>query len=106
MICITIPKLFRRFSGCAVWPFILIREEGLKRNKVFINHERIHLRQQVELLVLPFYVWYLSEYTYYRIRGYSKEKAYRSICFEREAYQFENDLYYLKKRRPWAFLKS
>jgi hypothetical protein len=31
-------------------------------DKVFVNHEKIHLRQQLELLVLPFYVWYIIEF--------------------------------------------
>ncbi|MCC4212863.1 hypothetical protein [Leeuwenhoekiella parthenopeia] len=106
MICITAPKLFKRFSGCAFWPFILIREERLKRDLVFINHERIHLRQQAELLVVPFYIWYATEYLYYLLKGYSKQKAYRSVCFEREAYKFEADFTYLEKRRFWGFLKS
>ncbi len=71
-----------------------------------MNHERIHLRQQVELLIIPFYLWYVLEYVFYRLKGYSQEKAYRSICFEREAYQFENDLEYLRKRPFAAFLKN
>ena len=106
MICITVPKLLRHFSGCALWPFILIKQKDLKSNKVFINHERIHLRQQLELLILPFYIWYMLEYAYYRTKGYSKQKAYRSIVFEREAYKFEADFTYLEKRRFWGFLKS
>lgn len=28
------------------------------------------------------------------------------ICFEREAYQYESDLTYLKNRRFWAFLRK
>lgn len=106
MICISVPKLFKRFSGCAVWPFVFVKSEYLKNDKVFINHERIHLRQQLELLIVFFYLWYGIEYLVHLIRLKSKQAAYRSISFEKEAYANENDLNYLKKRSFWAFLKS
>jgi hypothetical protein len=32
-------------------------------------------------------------------------KAYRSISFEREAYDNETNLYYLKERRTFGFIK-
>lgn len=70
-----------------------------------MNHERIHIRQQVECLVLPFYVWYVGEYYYHRFRGKSHAAAYHSISFEKEAYAFEEDSNYLDKRRFGAFLR-
>ena len=48
--------------GMAVFPFILLNNVSLKKDKVILNHEKIHLRQQLELLVLPFYVAYLINY--------------------------------------------
>ena len=104
-IYIKAPILLNKFAGCTLWPFILIKSNNQKNDLIFINHERIHLRQQLELLVLPFYIWYGLEYLYYRIRGNSKDAAYKSICFEKEAYINENDLYYLKQRSFWTFLK-
>lgn len=74
-------------------------------SQVLINHERIHLRQQVELLILPFYVWYLTEYFINRLRGQSKNQAYRNISFEKEAYNNDENLEYLKQRSIWAFLR-
>jgi len=38
-----------------LWPFVFIRDHG---DEVTINHEKIHLRQQVELLILGFYLLY------------------------------------------------
>jgi hypothetical protein len=32
-------------------------------------------------------------------------KAYRNICFEREAYANESDLGYLKTNSFWSFIK-
>ncbi len=72
---------------------------------LLLNHERIHLRQQAELLILPFYVWYVLEY-FVRLLAYkNKKEAYRNISFEREAYANESDPDYLKHRKFWSFLK-
>lgn len=79
----------------AFFPFIFIPSTTIV-DDVLINHEKIHLRQQLELLLLPFYVWYLIAL---------RRKGYMNISFEKEAYANENDLTYLKKRRIFAFIK-
>ncbi len=94
------------YSGITLFPFILLRKKDAPFGEVLLNHERIHLRQQLELLILPFYIWYLCSYLFYRFKGLSHHTAYRSILFEREAYAHEKDLDYLRKRRFWAFLRS
>ena len=99
MILIRVPRL--KVEGIALFPFVLVRPA--RPNAVLLNHERIHLRQQVELGILPFYVWYLLEYTYWRLRGRSHYGAYLAISFEREAYDQETDLNYLTNRPLWAF---
>ncbi len=95
----------RHFVGIALWPFIVVKESFLKQDEAFINHERIHLRQQAELLVVPFYFLYITEYIIRLIQYRNSQQAYRNISFEREAYFNEDDLYYLKTRKPWSFLK-
>ncbi|MCK8521447.1 hypothetical protein M0D21_07705 [Aquimarina sp. D1M17] len=95
----------RHFVGIALWPFIVVKDSFLKHDESFINHERIHLRQQAELLVLPFYLIYLIEYVLRLIIYRNSQQAYRNISFEREAYENEENLEYLKKRRPWSFIK-
>ncbi|HEY6172410.1 MAG TPA: hypothetical protein VIX80_09150, partial [Candidatus Kapabacteria bacterium] len=65
----------------------------------------IHLRQQAELLVLPFYVLYFIEYLVKLIIYRNHDKAYRNISFESEAYQNDEDSGYLKKRKFWSFVK-
>ncbi|HQK39096.1 MAG TPA: hypothetical protein PLO52_03145 [Flavobacterium alvei] len=95
----------RGYRGLALFPFVFVKERKDKRNSVFVNHERIHLRQQLELLVFPFLVWYLVEFLLRLIQFKNKDLAYKNISFEREAYANEKDLDYLKKRKFWAFLK-
>lgn len=68
-----------------------------------MNHERIHARQQQELLIVFFYVWYLLEYSILRL-FMNHHSAYRNIVFEREAYAMEHDVNYLKKRRFFNFI--
>lgn len=74
-------------------------------NEIFINHERIHLRQQLELLVIPFYIWYFVEYLVHRLRGKNHLQAYLSISFEREAYAQERNLSYLQGRKMFSFIE-
>lgn len=89
------PKGFR---GLTFFPFVFLRYEKDKQNEVLLNHERIHIRQQLELLVLPFFVWYGIEFLI-RLFQYKKvNRAYKNISFEREAYANEKDLHYLKQR--------
>jgi hypothetical protein len=97
-----IPK---RFLGMTLYPFVLVRDKSARANAVLLNHERIHLRQQLELLVLPFFVLYGLDYLVKLIKYRDRKKAYLHIVFEREAYENEKDLAYLKSRSFWMFLK-
>ena len=95
-----IPKGFR---GLTLFPFVIIRNFLDKENKVLLNHERIHIRQQLELLILPFFLLYFLEYLFRLIQFKDRNKAYRNISFEREAYSNELNLDYLKTRPFWKF---
>lgn len=93
---------FRKIEGISLWPFILFRSK--KPEIQLINHEKIHLRQQIEMLVIPFYIWYALEwlFKYYRFRdGYN---AYLNISFEKEAYHNEKNADFLKTRKFWNFV--
>ena len=73
-----------KIGGIALFPFILINSKlSSERQRTLVNHERIHIRQQIELLVIPFYVWYLINYLVNRFKYNSHDKAYRNIIFER-----------------------
>ncbi|WP_219634567.1 hypothetical protein, partial [Flavobacterium chungangense] len=73
-------------------------------NVVFLNHEKIHLRQQIEMLILPFFIWYILEFFIRFIQYKNRDLAYRNISFEREAYIKETDLNYLRNRSFFQFL--
>ena len=93
------------YSGLTLFPFVLLKYNKLKTDYVLINHEKIHLRQQLELLILPFYVLYLLEFLVRLCQYENWHLAYRNISFEREAYRNEIDLDYLNYRKSWNFLK-
>ena len=95
---------YRNYVGLSFWPFIFLRDPELRRDTVLINHERIHLRQQAELLVLFFYLWYIGEWMLRTLLYLDPYRAYQNISFEREAYTREKDLKYLSQRKPYAFL--
>lgn len=97
--------LAKHFDGVVLWPFIVLKRAELKENPVFMNHERIHLKQQVELLLVFFFIWYFLEYFIRLIRYRDSYKAYSRICFEREAYENERNLGYITTRKTWNFLK-
>jgi hypothetical protein len=94
----------RGFRGLTFFPFVFLMNKEDVLDKVFVNHEKIHLRQQLELLVLLFYVWYVMEFLIRWIITKDKNIAYRNISFEKEAYTNEKDLNYLKSRSFWKFL--
>lgn len=91
------------FSGITVYPFIFARENSLRTHKTFVNHEKIHLRQQIELLILPFFIWYVLEFFIRLIQYKNRKKAYRNISFEREAYANESNPDYLTNREFFSF---
>lgn len=97
-----IPKGFR---GLTLYPFVILKYKEDKSNAVLINHERIHLQQQIEMLLFPFFIWYGTEYLFLLLKYNNKNHAYRNISFEREAYSNETDLEYLKKRKLFSFLR-
>lgn len=91
------------FSGITIYPFVFARENW-RSDKIFINHEKIHLRQQIELLILPFFIWYTLEFFIRLIQFRNRQKAYRNISFEREAYANESNAAYLLNRKFFSFL--
>jgi len=101
--------IFMSISGITLWPYIILQEKYrdnsyyFEKGKVTINHETIHIKQQQEMLVLPFYIWYGLEYII-KLFIHGKD-AYRNLSFEREAYGNENDFEYLKNRKPYSWIK-
>jgi len=93
------------YTALTLFPFVFLKSKHFKMNKVLLNHEKIHLRQQLEMLVIPFYLFYVIEFLIRLIQYKNWDKAYRNISFEREAYCNESNLEYLMQRTFWSFLK-
>ena len=99
----SIPKylsIFININAITLWPFVISRTLF---NKRVLDHEKIHIRQQQEMLVIGFYILYV----YYWLRGVwmygDAGIAYHSIPFEQEAYANEHDEDYLANRPFWAW---
>ncbi len=93
------------FSGLTIFPFVIVSADADVSDKVLIHHECIHLKQQLELAILPFFIWYFVEYSFRLIQFRNRRKAYRNISFEREAYANEGNMEYFQNRKFWSFLK-
>ena len=88
-----------------IFPVIIASKDEMK-NKVLMNHESIHLKQQKELLVIFFLLLYYAHSMYFLIRYLSLKKAYRLNFFEVEAFVFEDDIYYLNTRKWFSSFRS
>lgn len=82
-----------KVGAIAIFPFILVPHSA-RMDATLLNHEKIHLRQQLELLIIPFYIWYVIAFF---------RKGYLNISFEKEAYMNEKNQDYLKTRKPYSF---
>nr|WP_026753903.1 hypothetical protein [Sediminibacter sp. Hel_I_10] len=105
MVFISKLALPKGYVGLTIFPFIILKYEHLKTDAVLMNHERIHLKQQLELLILPFFIWYFLEFIVRLVQFRKWNTAYRNISFEREAYKNEQNLKYLPSRSLLSFLK-
>ena len=92
---------------CAItlYPFVFVRDES---DDITNNHESIHLAQQKELFIIPFYILYAYEYFRNKLKGMDNDSAYRNISFEREAYSNQKNLTYLqiRDRMSWKKYKT
>ena len=119
---------FPGYIAVTLWPFIFVRRKAWPRfTDDTLRHERIHGRQQVELLMvgaaltaililsdcgwwsllaLPLFFWlYGLEWLLALVCFRNGKKAYRAISFEQEAYGNEHHSDYLTSRRPFAWLQ-
>ncbi len=95
---------FNFARAITLFPFIILRDKNLKNDKIILNHEKIHIRQQLELLIIPFYLLYFLEFIFKYFKYKSRYIAYRNISFEKEAYENETNQMYLKSRKWYGFL--
>lgn len=95
-----IPRSWK-FLAITLFGFVFTADKRLIDKQVK-NHELIHCQQQLEWLYIPFYILYIGEWLWYLAKYRDSDKAYRSISFEREAYDHEDDMDYLRQRRHFA----
>jgi hypothetical protein len=88
---------FSGYTAMTIWPFLFIRKENMRYvDNYTMNHERIHAVQQIENLIVVFFIVYILE---------SIIKGYRNISFEIEAYKHDRQLSYLEERPLFASYK-
>jgi len=100
-------SILMNVGGTTLFPFIILREhyksQEILKNRITLNHEKIHIEQQKELLVVFFYLFYFLEY-FIKLFKYGQD-AYYNLSFERESYVNGSNLEYLKTRKRYSFLK-
>jgi hypothetical protein len=70
------------------------------------RHETIHWRQQIELLIIGFYILYVLSWLWMLARHRSWRKAYLAIPFEVEARDNQYNRFYLDHRPAFAWLRK
>ena len=95
---------FKGFSAMACVWWIFVRNDVRVTTNV-LRHESIHLRQQKEMLVIFFFLWYGIEWLIRLIQYRNAMTAYKNISFEREAYANQDSIDYLDIRKPFSFIK-
>ena len=101
----------RGYKAQVLLGFPVMFYSGEYPNPKAINHERIHVKQALELLYVFFWILYVLEFiiglAVVRRRLYPKtwfHRAYRTIVFEQEAYGNAGDSDYLQSRKMWAWI--
>ena len=96
---------FKGFKAINLFGFLFARKLLLE---IDINHETIHTEQMKELLYIGFYIIYFLEWLWRFL--FTKDRfthnAYRNISFEKEAYEHQHDLDYLKNRKSYAMWRK
>lgn len=120
---------FKGSKAITIWPLIFARKSAKWLKDYEENHEKIHLRQQFEVLIISFmlilmtvlcldlsrwlilisllvyYAWYGLEWLIRFAIYHDTNIAYKNISFEQEAYVNQYDMNYLNKRGVFAWAK-
>lgn len=93
---------FKGFKAINLFGILLVRGDQ-NIDMITMNHEKIHTEQIKEMLYIFYYIGYLIEWLI-KLIFYGK-KSYRHISFEQEAYQYENSMSYLERRKSYCWVK-
>lgn len=91
------------YTAIAIYPFVFIRRDSISSQR--LNHERIHIKQQAELLIVFAYLWYFVELWIRAFANLSLRTAYAKHSMERECRENEKNANYLLTRKKFAFIK-
>lgn len=94
---------FKGFLAINLFGVLFVRGPKRELPDTVLNHEAIHTAQMKELWYVFFYLIYVLEWI---VRLFKPGNAYRNISFEREAYENEKDMNYLKHRPIFAMWKK
>ena len=91
---------FKGFSAINLFGVLFARKNAHISQRT-IRHEEIHTAQMKELLYVFFYLLYILNWV---VNLFCYEEAYRNIVFEREAYENDDDVNYLKTRKRFNWI--
>jgi len=92
-----------KVAAITLCPFgIYFKEEWYTNIDRIVNHEKIHWKQQLEMFIVFFYLWYIIEWL---IKSIFIEDAYRNISFEKESQVNDDNLQYLENRKHYEWIK-
>lgn len=96
---------FPGYKAINLFGILFVKQNAVLKEKD-INHEAIHTEQMKETLFIFFYIWYVLEFLFKLIFYYSFEwdRTYHNISFEKEAFENQDDLDYLQKRKHYAWI--
>jgi hypothetical protein len=97
-------KIFNYYTGLSFFIFIWISRLDKDELRLY-RHEKIHFWQQVEMLFIFHWIFYAMFYIIGRAKGHCHYIAYRYNPFELEAFSNDPDANYLRKRKPFAWVK-
>jgi hypothetical protein len=84
-------------------PFGIYVRKSYMGDFQMIRHEMIHWKQQLEMGIIFFYIWYFIEWLVRLFVNWGN--AYYSISFERESNSNEKNVNYLKTRKHFAWFQ-
>jgi len=90
-------------GAITIGPLVFSRGE---MSEVTKNHESIHWQQYIETGIVGFVLLYYSYYLYNLLKFRDGKLAYYMIPFEKEAYDNDKDLEYLKTRTRYSWMKK
>jgi len=88
------------FHAINLFGIVFVRKDGPKLDQRILNHESIHTRQMLELLIVGFYIWYIFEWIVRCLQYKNSYEGYRNICFEREAFSHDTNFHIWKTGSP------